>query len=709
MSSYKFNLDLHSSQSQVSLAVKQGDTDRSFEITLSDGSEAFILPAYCVATLLIKKPSGYKYTSGCIIKHNSVIEFQFDADVATESGINICELLIFGNDNALIASPNFTMIVSDRAVKTEDIEISAGDVNEFNTIYASEAQRIINEYGADGTGQNAGRVYNEVERMIREDERIAAEEARKNAENERVAAEEARKNADSDRDSNEETRMQNEDVRIANENDRIEAEDERNKAEKKRNDNYETAEKDRNDAYNNAESSRNEEYSLSETDRENSYNSAETTRNTRYNQAEAQRDRAYRQAEAKRDYKSTASAYDALDERVTNIESYINPKYYITAEERAFERIIPANACPYIELNSVGSAYSRVSNNLLNPAGFGRPLTEDGGFEPEPPNHMPEARYSASVYLPDDDFYTVSAIDQNGNIVLCSFETSDGPNTVQNAKGDINVYVFDWKTGTTAIYVMVNRGETALPFERYHKYGPTKVTAIEHYGANLVDEADAFTKCGFTKNNNGYWEWKKNSAFNTGITVFDNPDKISGALSISYIGKAFSAQITDSAVFTFQINYTDATTVYGAHITSNTIDYTLRNFTTDAKKTVKNIRIAYGTVGTFEIKDLIINWGGVAPYHPYSAEPLFIKPIPQAIQNLNGYGFGKIDFDNKKYIQEYDENGELTNPIVTDISSYLKDFDNTLEVQAGGTLRFLNEAKAPILSTISYLAKEGSV
>lgn len=840
MSAYKFNLDLHSSQSQVSLAVKQGDTDRSFEITLSDGSEAFILPAYSVAALLIKKPNGNTYTSGCIIEYSSVIKFDFNAAVATESGINICELKIYSGDK-LIASPSFTMIVSDRAVKTEDISIPEGDVSEFDKIYASEAQRNFNEYGADGTGQNSGRVYNELQRMMREDDRVAAEEARKTAENERAAAENERAAAESGRDSNEETRMQNEDVRIGNESDRIEAEKSRNEAESNRNNNYETAEENRYLAYNNAEASRNEEYSLYEADRENSYNSTETTRNTRYNQAEERRDRAYKQAEAKRDYKSTASAYDALDERVTNIESFINPKYYITTEERAFERVIPANACPYIELNSVGSAYSRVSKNLFDPALFGLEVNSAGlihypggnafksatihltagayTISSQLPLHItaPDADavgpdYVSTFFVPNDgdmyinvvgDYSDVTEEEQWFSVMLNEGETAlpferfvcapekasdnlisfpyyNGSNTINgiaftiNADGsltlngindgtknsvlilhtsntklslapgtytmgatgndnvvfrlndgiapkdasinpftftitettkfDVFVYV---KTGTTlnnfTVRPMLNKGETALPYEPYYTgTKSTKVTAIEHYGANLVDDVAFFTEVGFIKQSNGYWLGKENTT-----KIFENTKGISGKISIKYTAKIVS-YVTGTPL-TFRIDYTDGTKVYEGALPTTALDYTTIDYTTSQNKTVSAISFWYSANGTYEIKDLQINYGGKIAYHPYSAEPIFTLNIPQSIQNLNGYGFGKIDFDNKKHIQEFDENGELSNPIITDISSYLIGFDNTLEVQAGGTLRFINVAKAAIPSTISYLAKEGSV
>lgn len=885
-STYRFTLDLHSTVSQISLPVTIGDTNRAFNIRLADGGLPYTIEDGCVAMITIKRPGGTALAEFCPVERNTLISYNFsqNSNTAAEEGIHTCEIILYDSKGDILASPWFTMIVTGRAAKKDDIPISDENRTFIDGIVTEELERREAELAREKAekGDNldglGGRMYAETQRKVSETARYNAELARVEAEEARAAAESERQttftksqsdretaydNAEASRDSqysdaealrdsqyeyaetsrglqyeyaeaqrqgdfnsNEDSRMSEEIVRISAETDRQNAEDQRVANENKRLE---------------AENERLEAENARKTD----YVKAEEDRNTWYKQAEAQRDRAYKQAEAKRDYKSTASAYDALDERVTNIESYINPKYYITAEERAFERVIPANACPFIELNSVGSVLTR-SKNLLNPADFGRPLTEDGGIVPEPEVNE-GINYSAFVIFPEFDYYTVSAIDQDGNSVPCSFDGIDGPNTIE-AEAGVPVYVFNWDSGTTAIYVQVEKGDVATPFERYYPYAPvkrcdnlipfpylnkwsnpndginaivddngvitvngtytgtaavidfnlaenmnlpigkytisgctgtdkfrlfiwikggstdryitqyigatsfdindgeyiyrlniritkdtqinnlvvkpminkgetalpyepyytgtksTKVTAIEHYGANLVDDVKFFTDVGFIKQSNGYWLGSNKTA-----TIFTNTEKRAGSLSIAYMSRTLTANGTGNSVALALINYTDGTSEYKALTTDGTTEYGRKTYTTKADKTVDKIRFSYGITGTFEIKDLIINWGGVVDYHPYSAEPIFTINIPQSIQNLNGYGFGKIDFDNKKYIQEFDENGELSTPIITDISSYLIDFDNTPEVQAAGTMRFLNEAKAPILSTISFLAKEGSV
>lgn len=72
--------------------------------------------------------------------------------------------------------------------------------------------------------------------------------------------------------------------------------------------------------------------------------------------------------------------------------------------------------------------------------------------------------------------------------------------------------------------------------------------------------------------------------------------------------------------------------------------------------------------------------------------------------------------DFKAYLAEQYANGtpltavyQLATPEIIDISEYLKDFDNLIEVEGGGSLEFVNEYKNAVTSSISYLLKEGSI
>jgi hypothetical protein len=51
---------------------------------------------------------------------------------------------------------------------------------------------------------------------------------------------------------------------------------------------------------------------------------------------------------------------------------------------------------------------------------------------------------------------------------------------------------------------------------------------------------------------------------------------------------------------------------------------------------------------------------------------------------------------------------ERARPIITDISAYLTDFDNILDVERGGSLEFVNEYGQAVPSSILYTVKVGA-
>lgn len=131
-------------------------------------------------------------------------------------------------------------------------------------------------------------------------------------------------------------------------------------------------------------------------------------------------------------------------------------------------------------------------------------------------------------------------------------------------------------------------------------------------------------------------------------------------------------------------------------------------------KELRNIEIRNsgisGIFENFQIEEGSIN----TSYSPYTKKSY---PIPQSIQNLDGYGwsagtaYNYVDFENKKYYKcvdkrAYESNDdtdsnvitdgtntyyELAEPIVTDISNVIGDtFQEPFEVESGGSFSFKN-------------------
>jgi hypothetical protein len=167
-SNYRFTLDLHSTQSQISLPVTLQDTARVFLISLSDGGLPYIIEDGCLAMISVKRPTGTFIEAFCAIENGTTIKYDFEQNKNTAAvpGIHDCSITLYDADGKEIASPKFTMIVSEKVVNRDDINITDEDITFINGMLAAEASR-----------QDA------------EKERVNAEAARVTAEQDRVNAE----------------------------------------------------------------------------------------------------------------------------------------------------------------------------------------------------------------------------------------------------------------------------------------------------------------------------------------------------------------------------------------------------------------------------------------------------------------------------------------------------------------------------------------
>lgn len=122
-SHYRISLDIHSTQSQVSLPVKQGDTSRKVFISLCEGGKPYQIEKDCFAVFSAKKPDNEEILDDCIIADN-VIEYTFTEQTTAASGMLDCEILLYGVDRGLITSPHFTIIVDARVVGDTKVKSS---------------------------------------------------------------------------------------------------------------------------------------------------------------------------------------------------------------------------------------------------------------------------------------------------------------------------------------------------------------------------------------------------------------------------------------------------------------------------------------------------------------------------------------------------------------------------------------------------------
>lgn len=163
-SSYKFTLDIHSTQSQISIPVKFGDTARELNISLADGAVPYVIADGSRAVFSAKKADGNVILNDCVIEDNARIRYQFTDQTANVEGVTHCEIRLYGGDNKLITSPRFIMVVDERI---GDIEVaSMSEMTTIDNIVEAELERADSELA---------RADAEAERASAEAERVSAE------------------------------------------------------------------------------------------------------------------------------------------------------------------------------------------------------------------------------------------------------------------------------------------------------------------------------------------------------------------------------------------------------------------------------------------------------------------------------------------------------------------------------------------------------
>lgn len=166
-SKFRFTLDLHSTQSQVAIPVTKNDTARVWYISLSDGGLPYVIEDGCTARMEIKRPTGTHLFAWCAIENNTTIKYDFSQNTYTaiQEGIHECLVSIYDADGYMIASPRFSMIVNDRIIDSDNINISDDQ--------RTEIERMINA--------EISRQQNEISRINAEAERVERQAALNNA------------------------------------------------------------------------------------------------------------------------------------------------------------------------------------------------------------------------------------------------------------------------------------------------------------------------------------------------------------------------------------------------------------------------------------------------------------------------------------------------------------------------------------------------
>ena len=176
-SKYRFNLDMQSYISQVSLPVRQHDTGIILRINLTDGGVPYVIRDGCRAVFYARKSDGNPLMNDCIIEKNTTICYELTQQTTACSGVVDCEVRLYGSDGNLITTPRFILVIDSRVVHDEDFPLSDAEQTVLDNIILSEQARIKAEEEREIASAEALAKAEQAEELVDElIERLAVED-----------------------------------------------------------------------------------------------------------------------------------------------------------------------------------------------------------------------------------------------------------------------------------------------------------------------------------------------------------------------------------------------------------------------------------------------------------------------------------------------------------------------------------------------------
>lgn len=124
-SNYRLSLDIHETESGLSLRAKKGDTIRKIYVTLMDGGVPYRITPDCSAAFTARKPDNTILFNDAVIENNAIV-YELTPQTTATAGQVRCEVRLYGGDGRLITSPRFFLDVDD-TVFTEGDEVVSED------------------------------------------------------------------------------------------------------------------------------------------------------------------------------------------------------------------------------------------------------------------------------------------------------------------------------------------------------------------------------------------------------------------------------------------------------------------------------------------------------------------------------------------------------------------------------------------------------
>ena len=108
--SHRMSLDIQDTAAPYCMTIKKGDTNRRLFITLMENGQPYQITDDCRAEFSLIKSNGTIIQNECTIQNNTII-YDITAQNTSYAGVFDCEIILYGDDDAVLTSPRFKMIV----------------------------------------------------------------------------------------------------------------------------------------------------------------------------------------------------------------------------------------------------------------------------------------------------------------------------------------------------------------------------------------------------------------------------------------------------------------------------------------------------------------------------------------------------------------------------------------------------------------------
>lgn len=152
---YKIYLDIHNYGSHVLLKAKKGDTCSVLYITLMDGKNPYALTPECYAVFTAKKADGNILYNKCSIVENMIV-YEFTHQTTSTAGRVSCEIKLYGSEDTLLTSAEFTLIVMDTVYNETDEVGSVKEVTALTDLVSHATTLISNVENKLAKGEFVG-------------------------------------------------------------------------------------------------------------------------------------------------------------------------------------------------------------------------------------------------------------------------------------------------------------------------------------------------------------------------------------------------------------------------------------------------------------------------------------------------------------------------------------------------------------------------